>query len=297
MTLPPGDTIAPMASTEQTQRMVCYRHPNTETAVTCSNCDRPICTDCMVFAAVGIKCPECAGQPTGVKKATTRARSAAREGTGGIVTRILIGVNVAVFVLQISQGDLQGIRSDAFDRGALYGPLVATGEWWRLITAGFLHIGPIHLLFNMLMLWWFGTALEGMVGRARFLAIYFVSILAGSAGALVFEPAAATVGASAGVFGILGAGLMLERRGIMVFGGSALMVVLLNVGLSLVIARISLGGHLGGLAGGMLAILALTQFGRAHAAYGRVGALGVAGVVAVALGSIAISYARVRGYA
>ena len=284
-------------ATEQAQQMVCYRHPGTETAVTCSSCGRPICTDCMVFAAVGIKCPECAGQPTGVRKAATRARASAREGTGGIVTRALIAANVAVFLLQVSQGDLQGIRSDAFAKGALYGPLVADGEWWRLLTAGFLHIGPIHLLFNMLMLWWFGSALEGMLGRARFLAIYFISILAGSAGALLLAPDTATVGASAGVFGILGAGLMLERRGIMVFGGGALMVVLLNISLSFVIARISLGGHLGGLAGGMLAILALTQFGRAHAAYGRVGVAGIAGLVAIAFVSVAISYARVRGYA
>jgi membrane associated rhomboid family serine protease len=284
-------------ATEQAQQMVCYRHPGTETAVTCSNCGRPICTECMVFAAVGIKCPECAGQPTGMKKAATRARTAAGEGTGGIVTRVLIAANVAVFVLQISQGDLQGIRSEAFERGALYGPLVADGEWWRLLTAGFLHIGPIHLLFNMLMLWWFGNALEGMLGRGRFLAIYFLSILAGSAGALLLAPDTPTVGASAGVFGILGAGLMLERRGIMVFGGGALMVVLLNVSLSFVIARISLGGHLGGLAGGMLAILALTQFGRVHAAYGRVGVVGIAGLVAIAFASVAISYARVRGYA
>jgi membrane associated rhomboid family serine protease len=284
-----------MATSEQT--MVCYRHPKTETAVACSSCGRPICTECMVFAAVGIKCPECAGQPAGVKKATSRARSVAGTGAGGIVSRALIAANVAVFLVQISQGDLQGIRSDAFERGALYGPLVASGEWWRLVTAGFLHIGPIHLLFNMLMLWWFGSALEAMLGRARFLAVYGVSILAGSAGALLLAPETATVGASAGVFGILGAGLMLERRGIMVFGGGALMVVLLNIGLSLVIARISLGGHLGGLAGGALAILALTQFGRAHAAYGRVGVLGVAGVVGIALGSVAIAYARVRGYA
>ncbi|MDQ3867197.1 MAG: rhomboid family intramembrane serine protease [Actinomycetota bacterium] len=284
-------------ATEQAQQMVCYRHPGTETAVTCSSCGRPICTDCMVFAAVGIKCPECAGQPTGVRKAATRARASAGQGTGGIVTRAIIAANVAVFLLQVSQGDLQGIRSEAFEKGALYGPLVADGEWWRLLTAGFLHVGPIHLLFNMLMLWWFGSALEGMLGRARFLAIYLVSILAGSAGALLLSPDTATVGASAGVFGILGAGLMLERRGIMVFGGGALMVVLLNISLSFVITRISLGGHLGGLAGGMLAILALTQFGRAHAAYGRVGVVGVAGLVAIVFASIAISYARVRGYA
>ena len=286
-----------MSSPEQTQTTVCYRHPKSETAVACSSCGRPICTECMVFAAVGIKCPECAGQPTGVKKAATRARSAAAEGTGALVTKALIALNVAVYVLQIAQGDIAGVRSEAFDRGALFGPAVADGEWWRLVSAGFLHAGPIHLLFNMLMLWWFGSALEGLLGRSRFLALYAVSILAGSAGALLLAPEVPTVGASGGVFGILGAGLALERRGINVFGGAALMVVLLNVVLTFTIAKISIGGHLGGLAGGILAILALTRFGRGHAAYGRVGLLGVAGLVAVGVASVAIAYARVRGYA
>ncbi len=277
--------------------MRCYRHPGTETAVTCSSCGRPICTECMVFAAVGIKCPECAGQPQGVRKATKRARATAGTGAGGIITRALIAVNVAVFVVQISQGGLRGTGGAAFEQGALYGPLVAQGEWWRLVTAGFLHIGPVHLLFNMLMLWWFGTSLENLLGRARFLAIYAVSILAGSAGALLLAPDVPTVGASAGVFGILGAGLVLERRGTMVFGGSAFAVVVLNVILSLVLSNISLGGHLGGLAGGALAVIALSKFGRGHAVYGRVGALEVAGVVAIALVSVAIAYGRVRGYA
>jgi membrane associated rhomboid family serine protease len=284
-------------ATEQTETTACYRHPRNETAVACSSCGRPICTECMVFAAVGIKCPECAGQPTGVKKAAKRTRTISSLGSVGIVTRVLIGLNLAVFVLQISQGDIEGIRSDVLERGALHGPSVAEGDWWRLFTTGFLHFGPIHLAFNLLMLWWFGTALEEMLGRGRFLALYAVSILAGAAGALLLEPAAATVGASGGVFGILGAGLVLERRGINVFGGAALMIVVFNVFLSIVIARISLGGHLGGLAGGALAILALTQFGRVHAAYGRTGLLGMAGVAAVGIASVAIAYARVRGYA
>ncbi len=282
---------------EQTQTMACYRHPRTETSVACSSCGRPICTECMVFAAVGIKCPECAEQSAGAKKAAKRARAAPAIGTAGIVTRSLILLNLAIFVMQISQGDLQGIRSDVFERGALYGPAVAAGEWWRLVTTGFLHIGPLHLAFNLLMLWWFGTALEELLGRARFLAIYGVSILSGAAGALLLEPAAVTAGASGAVFGILGAGLVLERRGINVFGGSALIVVVLNVVLSIMIARISLGGHLGGLAGGALAILALTHLGRVHAAYGRTGLVGIAGVVGVAVASVAIAYARVRGYA
>ena len=286
-----------MAATEQTQSMTCYRHPGTETAVSCSNCGRPICTECMVFASVGIKCPECAGQPAGVKKATTRVRQSAGVATGAIVTKALLALNLGIFLMQISQGDIDGVESTVFREGALYGPLVADGEWWRIVTAGFLHIGPIHILFNCLMLYWFGTPLETLLGRGRFLAIYAISILAGSAGALVFAPIDVTVGASAGVFGILGAGLVLERRGIDVFGGAALAVVVFNLALTFILNNISIGGHIGGLVGGALAIFILSRFGQAHAAYARLTVTTVGGLVLLAVASVAIAYARVRGYA
>ncbi|MBA2614983.1 MAG: rhomboid family intramembrane serine protease [Actinobacteria bacterium] len=287
-----------MASTEQTQAMTCYRHPGTETAVSCSNCGRPICTDCMVFASVGIKCPECSGQPMGAKKVTRRARRVAGDATGGLATKALIALNLGVFLLQISQGDLRGIDSTVFEKGALRGLEVAEGEWWRLVTAGFLHIGPIHILFNLLMLYWFGTPLETLLGRGRFLAVYGIAILAGSTGALLLTGAFdVTVGASAGVFGILGAGLVLERRGINVFGGAALAVVVFNIALSFLLNNISIGGHVGGLVGGALAITALSQFGRAHAAYARITAVSIASLVAIAVATVVIAYARVRGYA
>src|SRR3954462_2040425 len=102
-----------MASTGE-QTMVCYRHPRNETAVACSNCGRPICTECMVFAPVGIKCPECAGRPTGVKKATSRAKLAVGTGTGALVTKTLIGINVAVFLLELAQGDPTSVGNDIF---------------------------------------------------------------------------------------------------------------------------------------------------------------------------------------
>jgi membrane associated rhomboid family serine protease len=287
-----------MATEERTGTMVCYRHPNQETAVTCSSCGRPICPDCMVFAAVGIKCPECAGRATGAKKTAQRIGAAAGQGTGAIVTKTLIGLNVAIYLVQIFQsGDARGVGGSLFENGVLFGPLVADGEWWRLVTAGFLHASPIHLLFNMLMLWWFGAPLESLLGRARFLAIYFVSILAGSAGALLLAPDSAVVGASAAVFGILGAGLVLERNRIQVFGGSALLVVAFNLLLSFVLSYVSLGGHLGGLAGGAASMLVLTHFGKRHALYGRADATTIVGLVGIAVVSVAISYARVRGYA
>jgi membrane associated rhomboid family serine protease len=286
-----------MASPEQTQTMVCYRHPRNETAVKCSNCGRPICPECMVFAAVGIKCPECAGAPTGAKKAAERVRSVGRASPYG-VTEVLIVVMVGVYVAQsIQAGSFTNPFGDLFQRFALWAPLVADGQWYRLVTAAFLHGSPLHIFFNMLMLWWFGRPLEALLGRTRFAAIFFISILAGSAGALLVTPDVPTIGASGAVFGILGAGVVLERNRIHVFGGSALVIVILNLVLSFTLNNVSIGGHVGGLVGGALCIVALGAFGKGHAVYGRFNAVSVAGLAAIAAGSVLVAYLRVRGYA
>jgi membrane associated rhomboid family serine protease len=288
-----------MAAPEQTQAQAqtCYRHPGRETAVSCSSCGRPICTDCMVYAAVGIKCPECAGRPTGARAATTRVGRVAGTGTGALVTKTLIAINVAVYLVSIAQGG-GGLRpgQDFLEDWGLYAPLIADGQWYRLLTSAFLHASLIHIGFNMLMLWWFGQALEVALGRGRFLGIYLVSALAGAAGALLLSPLSLTVGASGAVFGILGAGLVLERRQIHVFGGSALFVVLLNVVFTFAIPNISIGGHLGGLVGGVLAILAMSAGGR-HPVYGRLDPLSFVILVGIAAGAVLIAYLRVRGYA
>jgi membrane associated rhomboid family serine protease len=279
--------------------MVCYRHPRNETAVTCSNCGRPICTECMVFAPVGIKCPECAGQPTGAKKAAVRASGTfSGAGTDFLVTKTLVAINVVVFLAQVIQaGSVTNPYGQLFVRGALYGPSVAQGDWYRLVSYAFLHGGFIHILFNMLMLWWFGRPLEALLGRGRFLAVYFVSILAGAAGALIVSPQVPTIGASGAVFGILGAGLVLERNRINVFGGSALIIVVLNLVLSFTLSYVSIGGHIGGLIGGALCVLALSAFGRGHAVYGRFNLVTAASLFAIAAGSVLIAYLKVRGYA
>jgi membrane associated rhomboid family serine protease len=256
----------------------------------------------MVFSAVGIKCPECAGTPAGAKRAATRVRSAAGQGTGFIATNALIVANILVYVVQSTGGTLWDPRQgEVYQEGFLSADRLAAGEWWRLVTSEFLHGSPIHLFFNMLLLWWFGRALEALLGRGRFLAIYFLSILAGSAGAVVVSPETASVGASGAVFGILGAGLVLERNRIDVFGGSALFVVLFNLAFTFTAGiaggYISIGSHVGGLVGGVLAVLAFSRWGRGHAVYGRVDALALAGLAGIALASVALAYLRVRGYA
>jgi membrane associated rhomboid family serine protease len=282
-----------------TERTVCYRHPRVETGLSCVTCERPICTDCLVQGPVGHRCPECAGVPTGARKQARRVSKASERAPTGIVTYVLIAVNVVVFVAQmVTSQDIRGVTGEVFQNGALYGPYVADGEWWRLITAAFLHGSLLHLAFNMLFLWWFGRNLEAFLGPARYLGVYLVSALAGSAGALLVAPDVATVGASGAVFGILGAGLVLERgKGIAIFGGQALFVVVLNLGLAFVISNVSIGGHIGGLIGGALSMLALEHFGRQRPLLSREGAAGLAALVAIGVVSILIAYAKVRGLA
>ena len=253
----------------------------------------------MTPAPVGQRCPDHSGRPQGAARVTSGVRRASFEGGGGLVAKTLIGVNVLIYFAQLAQGASMSANSGSiFVNGALYGPLVADGDWWRLITAAFLHGGPIHLAFNMLALWWFGQTLEATLGRGRFVLLYLVSGLAGSAGALVASPEAPTVGASGAIFGIMGAALVLERQGNYVFGGQALGIIVLNLVITFTPGlNISIGGHLGGLVGGILAMLAFSRFGRGHVVYGRLGVEGIVGVLAIGIASVAVAYWKVRGYA
>jgi membrane associated rhomboid family serine protease len=285
----------------------CYRHPDRVTGLSCSECGRPICTECMTMAPVGIRCPEHSGRPQGAARVAHGARRAAFEGVGARVTRALIALNVLVYVAELVEGGgVNGVNSTIYEKGVLvtvardfHGHLigVSEGEYWRLLTAAFLHYGPFHLLMNMLGLYWFGTALEQRIGSGRFLLLYIVSGLAGSAGALIASPHAATVGASGALFGILGAGLVLEQQRDYVFGGSALGIIVLNLVITFQFrGSISVGGHIGGLIGGAVAAIGMTRFGRAHAAYGRPGVVGVATMVAVGIAAVALAYWKASEY-
>jgi membrane associated rhomboid family serine protease len=252
----------------------------------------------MYFAPVGIRCPDHSGQPQGAQRVTQGLRRASFEGTGALVTKVLIAINVAVYLLELGAGgEVNGTGNEIFRKGVLFGPFVADGEYWRLFTAMFLHYGPFHLGMNMLALWWFGAAIEQALGRGRYLMLYLVSGLAGSAGALVFSPDSATVGASGAIFGILGAALVLERQRTYVLGGGAFGIIALNLVITFALPGISIGGHLGGLVGGSLGVLALSRFGRGHAVYGRPGVLGIAGLLAIGVLSVVVAYWRVQTYA
>ena len=192
--------------TQAPQGTHCYRHPDRETLLSCSNCERPICTSCMREAAVGVRCPECAGGPRTAARTVQRLSLAGSEAVIG--TTVLTALMVLVFLAQIVQGqdvlgrvDLTGVAGDL----AIYGPSIEDGEWWRLVTGAFVHSGLLHIGFNAYLLWFLGGALERYAGTVRLLAIFFVSVLWGSAGALLLEPDAATVGASGGVFGLMAA--------------------------------------------------------------------------------------------
>src|SRR5256886_14664233 len=191
----------------------CYRHPDRVTGLSCTECGRPICTECMTMAPVGIRCPEHSGKPQGVQRVTKGVRRAALEGAGAKVNKVLIGVNVAVYVAELAQGGgVYGVNSTIYNKGFLYAPFVAQGDWWRLMTAAFLHYGPFHLLLNMLGLYWFGSLLERRIGSGRFLLLYLVSGLAGSAGALLVSSHRVTVRAAGAVFRIFGVGPLVGKQ-------------------------------------------------------------------------------------
>jgi membrane associated rhomboid family serine protease len=258
----------------------CYRHPDRETGLSCSECGRPICTDCVTFAPVGLRCPDHAasGNAPKVQRQVRRVVRGTRvRPTDAIVTRILVAINVIVYLITVAQGSgLNDPGGSLFNKWALFGPLVGGGDWWRLITSAFLHASVIHIAFNMLALWWLGAPVEMALGRVRFIGLYLVSGLAGAAGALVADPNAVTVGASGAIFGLLGAGLILEWQATGSIAGNYLTLILINLAISFAVPGISIGGHLGGLIGGILATLAFARFGRGHAAYGKIGLLGAA---------------------
>jgi membrane associated rhomboid family serine protease len=294
----------------------CYRHPDRETGLSCSECGRPICADCATFAPVGIRCPDHAGVRAGPAtrvrpRPVRRAPGVALASGNAPITRALIAINLAIYLVTVVQGaGLNAPGGALFNKFILvgsnthlgfftpYGDIAHDHQWWRLVTAMFLHGSILHIAFNMYALWVIGTPLEQYLGKARYLGLYFVSGLAGSAGALVQAPFTPVVGASGAIFGILGAMMILEWQITGRLAGQAAALVAINLGISFVIPGISWGGHVGGLIGGILIMLAYGHWGdRGRAQHGRLGLGGVLGLIVVGAGSVAIAYLRVRGYA
>jgi membrane associated rhomboid family serine protease len=253
----------------------------------------------MTASPVGMRCPECA-------RDRTKARRASSVGVGEepVLTYILIGVNVAIALGAFLSGSSAtgggGIGSSSLlSEGAVSRFAIDQGEYWRLLTSGFLHTGLIHLLFNMFALYILGGMVEPAIGRLKFAIVYFVSLFAGSFGALLVTPDAATAGASGAIFGLMGAAVIVMRdRGINPMESGIGLWIGLNLLITFTIPGISIGGHIGGLIGGALAALVFVEVaGRAKAPQSLVSLLaGAIGVVAIAA-AIAVSDGAASGFA
>jgi membrane associated rhomboid family serine protease len=214
----------------------------------------------MTPTPVGMRCPECSRQRTRVM--TSRTMYAQPT-----VTYALIAINVIVFLVELASGVSAAGNSIGGSSLIIHGGLsshgVASGEYWRLVTSGFLHFNLWHILFNMYALYILGTMLEPAIGHVRFALIYFVALLAGSFGALLVTPNSLTVGASGAVFGLMGAAILeMRSRGIDPMQSGLPFWLGINLVFSFTFSGISVGGHIGGLIGGGLAAIVLFEIGK-----------------------------------
>ena len=237
---------------------VCYRHPDKETWIRCQRCEKPICPDCMRDASVGFQCPDCVKE--GAR--STRQGKAVYGGkrlTGNpmATTFALIAANLVGFFAIRSGGgrvlDALALLPQSSTRGFQEVEGVSGGAYWQVLTSAFSHYDVLHLGFNMLALYFLGPMLEQVLGRLRFLAVYFVSAFTASAAVMLLSnPNSQTLGASGSIFGLMGALVVVafkvkaDLRQILFWLGLNLVFTFYNTG------SISWQGHLGGLLGGAL---------------------------------------------
>jgi membrane associated rhomboid family serine protease len=240
----------------------------------------------MTPTPVGMRCPECSRQKTKVRTAATIRRDPQ-------LTYALIALNVIAFLAMTAAGSglMTSPAGEVYVNGRLFGPAVADGDWWRIVSAGFLHANLLHLAFNMYFLYFLGTLMEPEIGKLRFAIIYLVSLLGGSFGALLLSPNAYTVGASGAVFGMMGAAIIgMRARGIDPMQSGLGMTLVLNLGITFLIPGISIGGHIGGLvAGGIVGYLMFELAERRRGAMTPVLGACVALAVALAVGCVAVA--------
>ncbi|HLS78553.1 MAG TPA: rhomboid family intramembrane serine protease [Nocardia sp.] len=271
----------------------CARHPDRVTGLSCTRCGRPACPECLRPASVGQHCVDCLRAASAeVRPVRTVAGAPVAQVATPYVTYGLIAVNLLFYAITVSQSGnlMDNFRSSLFLRLALVPSLVADGEWIRLIGAGFLHYGPMHLALNMFALYVIGIQVEPVLGRWRTLALYGVSLLGGSAACMLLEaPNSMAAGASGAVYGMFGVIAVLMFR-LRMNPTQILVIIGINVFLSLSLPGISLWAHLGGLFAGTVATLGML-FGpewlrvRDPATARQVGS---AAVAAVALASLVV---------
>ncbi|MEO5710346.1 MAG: rhomboid family intramembrane serine protease [Nocardioidaceae bacterium] len=290
----------PATGAPEQEAPVCYRHTDREAHIRCQRCERRICPDCMRPASVGFQCPSCIAEGAKSTRSGRTAYGGQRSGNPALVSQVLIGINVVVWLAIVATG---GASSRLFDALALLPSSaytlvdgtptlvrgVADGAPWQLLTSMFTHIEIWHIGFNMLALWTLGPQLEVAIGRIRFLALYFLSGLAGSATVLWFSaPNSQTLGASGAIFGLMGALLVVaikvrgDVRGMLTWIG-------INFVITFVLVRlISWQGHLGGFVGGLLLGAAIVYAPRTNRTRWQVG-----GIVLVALAVLVATVARI----
>jgi membrane associated rhomboid family serine protease len=240
-------TDAPGSAVGESEQTYCYNHRETPTRLRCSRCDRPICGRCAIPASVGQHCPECVAE---ARRTAPKVKSAV-VATAPVVVTILV-VNVVVWFGQRLEPDLTR-------RFATVPVCVADGQWWRLITAMFLHAPNAiwHIAFNSIALYLFGPNVEQAFGSVRFAVMYLISGFVGSAFSYALGPGTSGVGASGAIFGILGVLLVYayNRRTSAVMGSylrNILMLLALNLFLGFVYSEfIDNYAHIGGLLGGI----------------------------------------------
>jgi membrane associated rhomboid family serine protease len=290
MSLPPPPASSGGHRQGGTQ-LACYRHPNREAGRRCTRCGKPACADCLVQAAVGSHCLECAKAAQPDIKRRARTWNASQP---ALVTMTLIGVNVVLFGLAALRDpqSITGRLTQAHVDLDLYRPfLEQDGEWYRLVTSGFMHFGIIHLGFNMYLLYLLGQMLEPALGRVRFGLVYMAGLFGGSAGALLLDGNALVAGASGAVFGLMALAFVgYYLQGMNPLNTSIGTLLLLNLFLTFFLRdRISIGGHIGGaVAGGLCALVVMAPRHRRFPDWAT-----YATPVAVSLGAIVLSVVTV----
>jgi len=247
--------VTPGAGAEQR----CYRHTDRDAYISCQRCERLICPDCMRDASVGFQCPSCISEgKKSVRSARTMAGGLVSTNVGK-VSMVLIGINVAAYVVQLATGGRDG---EVFRQGAMVGGSVlfqdatiatgvADGAWWRPLTSAFLHLNLLHLAFNMYALYLFGPFVEKALGTWRFIVAYLTMAIVASAFVYVLsDPRSLTVGASGAIFGLFALALVLQLKAKIDVTG---LLVLLGINAVLSLrANISWQGHLGGFIAGLV---------------------------------------------
>lgn len=220
----------------------CYRHPDRTTYIRCTRCERPICPDCMRSASVGFHCPDCVGE------AARTVRQPVTVAGGALVAKpyvtwTLIGLTVVVFLGQFAAG----VGQVAEDFGMWPFGIALYGEWWRLLTAAFLHGSWLHIAFNMYVLFVLGPTLERVLGHVRFTVLYVVAALGGSVASYAFsDPRTVSVGASGAIFGLMGALIVAGRR--MRWDITQVLILLgINVVIGFLSPEVDWRAHFGGL--------------------------------------------------